>query len=702
MNRHCKFAVLTTVFFITGAFLLYIPNVAGLADNTDFIRITQPVGMVPDKNLKFFYFQRRFEYIKSFDNLGDFLRFVINPGIKNESGFKSTQFIFVKTAQVLGGVIQYLKHNSIGHFDIVALSAVFLMLHAFSAALLFRTLKTGKPVPDLVILLMLVIILFNTGYLLYYNSLFGESVSLSGFLLWFSVLLSLAHSGEKKYPMLILYFASAIVFTGAKVSNIPLGFSMAVFSVYFLMHTERAAKKAVVIAGICLLLASAVYFYMAIPDWMEKTNNFHSVFFGILKNSENPEKDLQELGIDTKYSVLAGINAYADLKGFDIFSEEFQKEVHDKTGPFRVTLYYLKHPGRMLEKLNLSAEASVFIRPPYLGNYSPEDYTEILKFARRNSVWELIRKKFTGYALYALTAVFLLYLAITFYQIYLVKNQKYSLSPGYIPVKILLVIFAVSQWVFPVIGNGEADLIKHMFMFNLLLDTMIILLVTDIIKLALGKLLNPRIIISLSGLVIVTVILVIADKKIPDNDLIVFGGYRGKPLAWEVVEETDNYLFVVSKDVVDFRPFSSENNFWPESDIRKWLNDDSENGFLHEFSDDEKDRICSSERITLISPAFADLKESGFRPHYWFCIPGYVSQNYHEAYQVKNAEKVFLLSIYEWESYDFSRNKGVPYWLRTPYMLDMTVRIAGEDGYVYHKKADTENIGVLPAMIIKK
>ncbi len=90
------------------------------------------------------------------------------------------------------------------------------------------------------------------------------------------------------------------------------------------------------------------------------------------------------------------------------------------------------------------------------------------------------------------------------------------------------------------------------------------------------------------------------------------------------------------------------------------------------------------------------------QPHYWFCIPGYAAQNYDDAYQEENDERVFLLSIREWEQYDFKKRKGVPYWLRTPYTIDSTVRVVGEDGYVYHKKADTESIGVLPAIIIKK
>jgi len=700
--RDCNYMALALILFIFGAFLLYFPPVAGLADNTDFIRICQPTGMVIDNNLKFFYFQRKFEYTRSFGNLGDFFRFVANPGIKNEVNLKTTQYLFVKTAQLASGLVLYLKNKTISHFDIIVLSIIFLILHSISTALLYKNLRTGKKAYDLVILLLIMLIYYNIGYLLYYNSFFGESAILSGFLSWFSVLLEMVQNGKKSYVLMILYFMAGIVFTGAKVANIPLGFLIGAFSIYFFHDVKTCGKKIIAAIGICLVFSASFYFYRAIPDWMKKPNNYHSIFFGILKNSDNPENDLNKLGIDTKYSVLANTNVYGDLEGFDIFSDEFQKEIYDKAGPLEVSLYYLKNPERMLEKLNISAEASIFIRPPYLGNMMVDDDTEILKFASRNTVWEIVRKQFTGYAFIMVTLVFLLYTSILIRQFILLKKQKYKLPGKYIPVKTLLMIFTASQWIFPVIGNGEADLIKHMFLFNLLFDTMIILLAADIMKLATQDLINRRIILTFLGSIIILVTFILAEMEFIKNDLVVFGKYKGQPIEWEVLDETDTHCFIIAKDIIDYRPFSSDGNYWLESDIRKWLNDDSESGFLFEFSDEEKNRIDSVKRKTLLAPVFKDFKESGSQPHHWFCIPGYVTQNYDDAYQVEHPEKVFILSVSEWESHEFKKRKGAKYWLRTPYSMDSTVRVVGEDGYVYHKKTDMKNIGVLPAMLIKK
>lgn len=554
MRKCYRYILTAVVFFLFGAVLLYVPSVAGLADNTDFIRVTRPLGMIPDKNLRFFYFQRKFEYIRSFDNLGHFLKFVLYPGV-NESSFKSTQFVFVKAAQVISGVISYLKTNRISHFDITALSSMFLALHSISVTWLFKNLRTGKKACDFFLLLIIVTVFFCMGYLLYYNSLFGESVILWSFLLWFSALVHLLKSGKRSYSALTLYFMSAIVFTGAKVANIPLGFLIGIFSIYFFFNTETAGKKVLVILGVSAVFAASVYFYTAIPSWMKKPNNYHSIFFGILKNSENPEEDLEKLGIDAKYAVLADTNVYVDLKGFDVFSPEFEKEVHDKAGPVEVTLYYLKNPGRMMEKLNISAEASLFIRPPYLGNYQVEDNAEILKFAGRNLVWEWLRKQFTGHAFAVITLVFVLYTSVIVHEFLLHMKTKCTSYSLFLPAKILLMVFALSQWIFPVIGNGEADLVKHMFLFNLLLDTMIIVLAADIVKLTAGNPANRRFIFPLLGLLVISAGLLAADSKICSNGITTFGKYNGKAIEWEILDESGSHYFLQQRILSITGPF---------------------------------------------------------------------------------------------------------------------------------------------------
>ena len=76
---------------------------------------------------------------------------------------------------------------------------------------------------------------------------------------------------------------------------------------------------------------------MAIPKWIHNVTRYHTVFYGILKGSEEPEKDLEFLGIDKKYAVfVADTNAYGNHGEYDIDSDEFSKDVYEKAGTFNI------------------------------------------------------------------------------------------------------------------------------------------------------------------------------------------------------------------------------------------------------------------------------------------------------------------------------------------------------------------------------
>ena len=63
---------------------------------------------------------------------------------------------------------------------------------------------------------------------------------------------------------------------------------------------------------ICVILAAVCItnLYMSIPSWMHYDTTYQSVFFGAVKESETPEKDLKQLGIDEKYLPLVNTHVY--------------------------------------------------------------------------------------------------------------------------------------------------------------------------------------------------------------------------------------------------------------------------------------------------------------------------------------------------------------------------------------------------------
>ena len=131
-----------------------------------------------------------------------------------------------------------------------------------------------------------------------------------------------------------------------------------------------------------------------------------------------------------------------------------------------------------------------------------------------------------------------------------------------------------------------------------------------------------------------------------DQEIICFGTYEqdgnkenGKePIEWIVLQEVDNRVLLLSKDVLDYKQYDSAYSnkvTWKESEIRTWLN----NSFYNSaFQEDEKKSIVSS-KLSNRNLELEDIDEEG-KPQPWVSYAG-----------DDTTDKIFLLSVYEIEKY---------------------------------------------------
>lgn len=107
-------------------------------------------------------------------------------------------------------------------------------------------------------------------------------------------------------------------------------------------------------------------------------------------------------------------------------------------------------------------------------------------------------------------------------------------------------------------------------------------------------------------------------------------GLENVPIEWIVLNETDEYLFVVSKQVVVSEMFDETTANWKDCSIRKWLN----NEFLRKaFNEYERPSILEKKIVTS-----NDME---------YVFDGF---SYFQKY-VETLDKVFLLSVDEVEQY---------------------------------------------------
>lgn len=92
--------------------------------------------------------------------------------------------------------------------------------------------------------------------------------------------------------------------------------------------------------------------------------------------------------------------------------------------------------------------------------------------------------------------------------------------------------------------------------------------------------------------------------ELKKGDFFVLGAFYGEDIVWEVVEDGEKPL-VWSLNAICFRSFDESSSDWETSDLKIWLNDETENGFLCDknFSETQRDLISKTdgEKIFLLS-----------------------------------------------------------------------------------------------------
>lgn len=97
----------------------------------------------------------------------------------------------------------------------------------------------------------------------------------------------------------------------------------------------------------------------------------------------------------------------------------------------------------------------------------------------------------------------------------------------------------------------------------------------------------------------------VKEVQLKKGDHFILGKCYGDPIVWEIIDCKKKTL-VWSDNAVCFREYDDESADWKTSELRDWLNDEAENGFLCDtnFSSSDKDLIYddhSTEKMFILS-----------------------------------------------------------------------------------------------------
>ena len=259
----------------------------------------------------------------------------------------------------------------------------------------------------------------------------------------------------------------------------------------------------------------------------------------------------------------------------------------------------------------------------------------------------------------------------------------------------------------PIIGNGEADLSKHMFLFIHLMDILFAALFAAFLLhiRPIGAFFAKsakRVLCCVLPILLATGFTIYCNHAAYPGTFLM-GSWEGQPIEWEILRQNpDGSVKAVSRRVLATRIYDQSDaygsNLWSQSDIRSWLN----SAFLTCFTPAERARLLPMDIHALLAEPYAAQSEGGSHPHYWTADPNTVAALYESAYFQTVQDTVSLLTLPDYQNGSFHRTAGQDYWLLDPYTANAEmVRYADRHGFVMHRDANTP-LGIRPVITVKR
>lgn len=320
------------------------------------------------------------------------------------------------------------------------------------------------------------------SYLVWFNSLFGESCMFLGLFIFIACCVHLAVTPPgKSWPWVFLLIFGARILVCAKaqmLTTLPFVLLLVIF--FALYHRPLPLKGlipyTIAVMILCVLLPyECLQIYRDNSQVSDTATVWQSTFYGALMVTDDPEGAMEELGIDKRMLPDIGKDAYQPDDAYVISpnSPEAQAALYDHVNSFVMVKYYLHHPIQLLKMLNHAAEVS---RTVYNGFrvYSFQDYQTEHDPVQRLGLWMYWRYFFTCGSFFGYVLLYSIIIAIGLFGVIL--NRKTDIRWKLLTVVCIgILLIGAVQYPLSVIGNGFADNHKQMFGFMICHDFLVIL-----------------------------------------------------------------------------------------------------------------------------------------------------------------------------------------------------------------------------------
>lgn len=453
-------------------YVLFAPPRPGVADQGDFDRVMFVAGL---------------ELMPEDLNNPDFKRFLAYPVEEYKiSEFNLLRLLNMPGATSIAYLISFLsmvcKILGQDNFRTMYLAMAYAIMYFTALCVLLRYIGFKSTWQQVLFSLTACLVFFDGNYLVWFNSLYGEPMMIVSLALYASAWVYYIHhryvlkSEGKLFSKTIFISGAAFLFLGSKLQAISALPVILVMMAWLIWDNRRRFKKDQLwllgLLGLLLIIYPLGFAYA--NRGINKETQYNAVFYGILKNSDHPAKDLTELGLNPDMAYDAGKHAFLDKQAYVKYvphSPVTDAEFYPSISNLKLVRFYLTNPERLIEGMHYTA-SQAFTTSTFLGKY-PQEFSQIpVREFNRFTWWSGLRghylPKNLGFIL-SVSAVFLLGTLIIYFRQRSTQEVKAR-------IKVLwgLILIGLIQFPMPYVGNGEADTAKQLYLFNFVFDIILV------------------------------------------------------------------------------------------------------------------------------------------------------------------------------------------------------------------------------------
>ncbi|MEQ8176109.1 MAG: hypothetical protein ABRQ26_13700, partial [Syntrophomonadaceae bacterium] len=452
------------------AYVLFQLPQPGLADQGDFDRIMFVAGIEPTpENL----------------NAPDSVRFLDYPVTEYKiSEPNPLRLLAMLAGTSMAYLISFIslicKLLGQDTFKTSYLALVYLTMYLSALYITLKYLNIKSRVKLALFMLIALLVFLDGNYLVWFNSLYGEPMMITSLALYIAAWTYYIYqrrvfqSEAGLFNRILCIFAAAFLLIGSKlqvVSALPVILLM--LAGLWWKNRRLLKKDEVWLFGILYV------FLMIYPAGFSLTNRsiyketqYNAVFYGILKGSPSPVQDLLNLDLNPDLAVDAGKHAFLPKEEYAKYvphSELTEDQFYSRMSNGKLIKFYLTHPARFIKGMEYTA-GQAFTTSTFLGKYSRQYSKEPVREFDRFTLWSSLRDQPALKNPWFILSIYFLVIIVLLYEY--IKRPSQEAVRARIHLLWSVMAIGLLQFPMPLVGNGQADTAKQLFLFNFIFDLM--------------------------------------------------------------------------------------------------------------------------------------------------------------------------------------------------------------------------------------